>query len=194
MTKVPFAVMISGRGSNMVALLEAAEASDYPGRCVLVLSNRPDAAGLQKAAECGVPTRAIDHRSFGKDRESFEKKIDADLRDSGAEFIALAGFMRVLTPWFVSRWSGRLINIHPSLLPKYKGLHTHARAIAAGDTEAGCTVHYVNEGVDEGEIIAQARVPIRPDDTPDELAERILPEEHRLYPKALAKALNTARS
>lgn len=188
MSKVPFAVMISGRGSNMVALLEAA-AADYPGKCVLVLSNRPEASGLVKAAELGVPTASIDHKTFGKDRETFEKAVDGELRRAGAEFIVLAGFMRVLTPWFVTQWAGRLINIHPSLLPKYKGLNTHQRAIDAGDTEAGCSVHYVTEGVDEGDVIAQARVPILPGDTPDTLADRILPEEHRLYPEALAKAL-----
>ncbi|MEO0465101.1 MAG: phosphoribosylglycinamide formyltransferase [Pseudomonadota bacterium] len=191
MNKIPFVVLISGRGSNMVALLEAAAANDYPGRCVQVLSNRPGVAGLDKAAEFGVATRAIDHKTFGKDRESFERSVDAAMRESGAQFIALAGFMRVLTPWFVSQWSGRMINIHPSLLPKYPGLDTHQRAIDAGDSEAGCTVHYVTEGVDEGEIIAQASVPILPGDTSDTLATRILPEEHSLYPAALAKALRT---
>lgn len=189
MSRIPFAVMISGRGSNMVALLDAAQAEDFPGLPVLVLSNRPDAAGLETASERGVPALCIDHTDFGKNREAFEQELDAALRLSGAEFVALAGFMRVLTPWFVNRWTNRLINIHPSLLPKYKGLDTHARAIEAGDTEAGCTVHYVNEGVDEGTIIDQVSVPILPGDTPETLAARILPKEHELYPRALAKAL-----
>lgn len=188
MTRLNLAILISGRGSNMEALLKAAEDPAYPARPVLVLSNRPDAKGLGTAAAAGIPTRAIDHKAYGKDREAFERELDKALAEAGTEIIALAGFMRVLTPWFVSRWEGRMINIHPSLLPKYKGLDTHQRAIEAGDTEAGCTVHWVSSGVDEGEIIAQAAVPVLPGDTPDTLAARILPEEHRLYPQALAKA------
>lgn len=195
MTRTRLAIFISGRGSNMDALLEATENPGYPAEPVLVLSNRPDAAGLQVAAAAGVPTACIDHRPFGQDREAFERDIQAALEGHDVAFIALAGFMRVLTPWFVSRWAGRMVNIHPSLLPKHKGLNTHARAIAAGDREAGCTVHWVSDGVDEGAIIAQARVPIRPSDTPETLAARILPEEHRLYPLALAKAIrDTAQS
>lgn len=194
MSRIPFAVMISGRGSNMVALLEAAQEKGYPGLPVLVLSNRPEAQGLATARKHGVPSLCIDHREYGKDREAFERQVDAALRASGAQFVALAGFMRVLTPWFVNRWSGRLINIHPSLLPKYKGLDTHARAIEAGDKEAGCTVHYVNEGVDEGMIIDQIRVPILDGDTPETLAARILPKEHELYPRALRKALTRMSS
>ncbi|MEM6947356.1 MAG: phosphoribosylglycinamide formyltransferase [Pseudomonadota bacterium] len=189
MTRLPFAVMISGRGSNMQAILKAAEADEYPGLPVLVLSNRPGASGLDAARAAGVPTLAIDHKAFKGDREAFEREVDAALREAGAEFIALAGFMRVLTPWFVAQWRGRLINIHPSLLPLYKGLDTHARAIADGQTQAGCSVHYVSDGVDEGEVIAQARVPILLGDTPDTLAARILPKEHEVYPEALAKAL-----
>ncbi|MEO0784388.1 MAG: phosphoribosylglycinamide formyltransferase [Pseudomonadota bacterium] len=189
MTRIPFAVMISGRGSNMEAILQAAEADDYPGLPVLVLSNRPDAGGLLTAREAGVPSLSIDHKPFGDDRQAFEREIDAALQAAGAQFVALAGFMRVLTPWFVARWRGRLINIHPSLLPLYKGLDTHARAIADGQREAGCSVHYVTDGVDEGEVIAQARVPILSGDTPEKLAARILPKEHALYPEALAKAL-----
>ncbi|MEL6245925.1 MAG: phosphoribosylglycinamide formyltransferase [Pseudomonadota bacterium] len=192
MTRTRLAIFISGRGSNMDALLEATEDPGYPAEPVLVLSNRPDAAGLQVAAAAGVPTACIDHRPFGQDREAFERAIQAALEGHDVAFIALAGFMRVLTPWFVSRWAGRMVNIHPSLLPKHKGLNTHARAIAAGDREAGCTVHWVSDGVDEGAIIAQARVPIRPSDTPETLAARILPEEHRLYPLALAKAIRDA--
>lgn len=194
MSRIPFAVMISGRGSNMVALLEAAQEKGYPGLPVLVLSNRPEAQGLATARKHGVPSLCIDHREYGKDREAFERQVDAALRASGAQFVAMAGFMRVLTPWFVNRWSGRLINIHPSLLPKYKGLDTHARAIEAGDKEAGCTVHYVNEGVDEGMIIDQIRVPILDGDTPETLAARILPKEHELYPRALRKALTRMSS
>lgn len=183
--KLNLAILISGRGSNMTALLEACRAEDYPARPVLVLSNRPEAKGLETAAAAGVPTAVVDHKAFGKDREAFEREVHAALIAAGTEIIALAGFMRVLTPWFVRQWTGRLINIHPSLLPKYKGLDTHARAIDAGDAEAGCSVHYVSDGVDEGEIIAQARVPIHSGDTPDALAARILPEEHKLYPQAL---------
>lgn len=194
MSRIPFAVMISGRGSNMVALLEAAQEKGFPGLPVLVLSNRPDAKGLATAREHGVPSLCIDHKEYGANREAFERQVDAALRASGAQFVALAGFMRVLTPWFVNRWSGRLINIHPSLLPKYKGLDTHARAIEAGDAEAGCTVHYVNEGVDEGMIIDQIRVPILDGDTPETLAARILPKEHELYPRALRKALTRMSS
>ncbi|WP_291203154.1 phosphoribosylglycinamide formyltransferase [Hyphomonas sp.] len=196
MRRLKLAILISGRGSNMEALLKAIAADpDYPAVAVLVASNRPDAAGLKIAEAADVPTVAIDHRAYGKDRVAFEKELDDELRRSGAEIIALAGFMRVLTPWFVTRWEGRMINIHPSLLPKYKGLDTQQRAIDAGDNEAGCTVHWVTSGVDEGEIIAQARVPILPGDTADTLAARTLPTEHKLYPEALkiacAKILQT---
>lgn len=188
MTRLRLAILISGRGSNMEALLRAAKDPAYPAEPVLVLSNRPDAAGLQFAEAAGVAALAIDHKTYGKDREAFEFHVDSTLRGAGVEVIALAGFMRVLTPWFVKRWEGRMINIHPSLLPKYKGLDTHQRALDAGDTEAGCTVHWVSAGVDEGEIIAQARVPILPGDTAETLAARTLPAEHKLYPEALAKA------
>ncbi|MCU0731227.1 MAG: phosphoribosylglycinamide formyltransferase [Hyphomonas sp.] len=186
MRRLKLAILISGRGSNMEALLKAIAAdADFPAVPVLVVSNKPDAAGLKIAEAADVPTVAVDHRAYGKDRVAFEKELDDELRRSGAEIIALAGFMRVLTPWFVTRWEGRMINIHPSLLPKYKGLDTHQRAIDAGDAEAGCTVHWVTSGVDEGEIIAQARVPILPGDTADTLAARTLPAEHKLYPEAL---------
>jgi phosphoribosylglycinamide formyltransferase 1 len=178
----------------MEALLKAAEDPAFPAKPVLVASNRPDAKGLETAANAGIPTRAIDHKLYGKDREAFERALDKALTDAGTEIIALAGFMRVLTPWFVTRWEGRMINIHPSLLPKYKGLDTHQRAIDAGDAEAGCTVHWVSAGVDEGEIIAQAAVPILPGDTADSLAARTLPEEHRLYPRALAIACARLRT
>ncbi len=188
MTRLKLAILISGRGSNMKALLEAARDPSFPAKPVLVLSNRPDAKGLETAATEGIPTAAVDHKTFGKDRESFERAMHEQLEAAGVEIIALAGFMRVLTPWFVNTWQGRMINIHPSLLPKYKGLDTHQRAIDAGDSEAGCTVHWVSPGVDDGEIIQQAAIPILPGDSADSLADRILPVEHRLYPEALAKA------
>tara|TARA_R110000782_G_scaffold6347_1_gene21799 strand:+ start:535 stop:1125 length:591 start_codon:yes stop_codon:yes gene_type:complete len=191
MKRLKLAILISGRGSNMEALLKAAAAPDYPAEPVLVLSNRPDALGLETALEAGVPALAIDHKPYGKDREAFERAMDAALTEAGTEIIALAGFMRVLTPWFVEKWQGRMINIHPSLLPKYKGLDTHQRALDAGDAEAGASVHWVSPGVDDGEIIQQASLPILPGDTPDSLAARLLPVEHRLYPEALARACAT---
>lgn len=183
--RLRLAILISGRGSNMEALLHAARGADYPAEPVLVLSNRPDAMGLETARAGGIAAVCIDHKSFGKDREAFENAVDLALREAGVEIIALAGFMRVLTPWFVARWAGRLINIHPSLLPKYPGLHTHARAIAAGDAVAGCSVHHVTDGVDQGAVIAQAQVPVFPDDSPATLAARVLVSEHELYPRAL---------
>ncbi|MEM1390264.1 MAG: phosphoribosylglycinamide formyltransferase [Pseudomonadota bacterium] len=188
MTRLRLAIFISGRGSNMDAILKAAEDETYPAEPVLVISNKPDAKGLETARDAGIHALAIDHRPFGKDREAFERQIDDALKQTRVQIIALAGFMRVLTPWFVGRWAGRLINIHPSLLPKYPGLKTHQRALEAGDSEAGCTVHWVSEGVDEGEIIAQAAIPIRENDTAETLAARVLIEEHRLYPEALALA------
>ena len=194
MTRLNLAILISGRGSNMEALLSAAANPAYPAKPVLVASNRPDAKGLETAAAAGIPTLAIDHKLYGKDREAFERALDKALTEAGTEIIALAGFMRVLTPWFVTRWEGRMINIHPSLLPKYKGLDTHQRAIDAGDAEAGCTVHWVSAGVDEGEIIAQAAIPILPGETADSLAARLLPEEHKLYPRALALACARIRA
>jgi phosphoribosylglycinamide formyltransferase 1 len=191
MRRLKLAILISGRGSNMEALVRAAKSPDYPAEPVLILSNRPEAAGLAFAEAAGIPALAIDHKNYGKDREAFERDLDAALHAAGAEIIALAGFMRVLTNWFVSRWEGRMVNIHPSLLPKYKGLDTHQRAIDAGDHEAGCTVHWVSAGVDEGEIIAQARVQILAGDTADTLAARTLPAEHKLYPEALKIACKT---
>jgi formyltetrahydrofolate-dependent phosphoribosylglycinamide formyltransferase len=188
MTRLKLAILISGRGSNMEALLQAAEDPGYPAQPVLVASNRLDAKGLETAASAGIATAFVDHKLYGKDREAFERALDAILEEAGTEIIALAGFMRVLTPWFVDKWAGRMINIHPSLLPKYKGLHTHQRAIDAGDAEGGCSVHWVSAGVDDGEVIAQARVPIQPGDTEDTLAARVLVEEHKLYPQALAMA------
>lgn len=188
MKRQKLAILISGRGSNMEALLRAAENPAYPAQPVLVASNRPDAKGLETAASAGIATASVDHKIYGKDREAFERVLDTELEKVGTEIIALAGFMRVLTPWFVGKWQGRMVNIHPSLLPKYKGLHTHQRALDAGDTEAGATVHWVSPGVDDGEIIQQARLPILPGDTADSLAARLLPVEHKLYPEALAKA------
>lgn len=189
--KTPIAVLISGRGSNLQCLIDACAQPDYPARIVAVISNRPDAYGLERAREASITAIAIDHKAF-ETREDFEAALDAALREAGAEFVCLAGFMRILTPGFVNAWSGRMINIHPSLLPKFKGVDTHARAIEAGETEHGCTVHWVTPGMDEGPTIAQARVPVLPGDTPETLAARVLVEEHRLYPVALKLALGKA--
>lgn len=186
---VRLAIFISGRGSNMKTLVEACLDGDVVAKPVLVLSNSYSAAGLEWASEQGLPIAAIDHRAYD-DRESFEKDVQQTLKLHNVEFIALAGFMRVLTSWFTEQWEGRMINIHPSLLPKYPGLHTHKRAIEAGDAEAGCSVHWVTEGVDEGAVIDQERVAIQEGDTPDTLAERVLEREHILYPRALAKAID----
>ena len=191
MTRLRVAILISGRGTNMRAILEASKADDYAAEPVLVLSNRPDAAGLEIASDYGIATAVVDHKPFGKDREAFERALHEHLVERDAQMVILAGFMRILTPWFVSQWSQRMINIHPSLLPKYPGLHTHQRAIEAGDREAGCSVHWVTEGVDEGGVIAQSRVPILSDDDAESLAARVLPEEHALYPKAANMAAKT---
>ncbi len=187
MRRVKTAVFISGRGSNMEALIAAARNPAYPAEIALVFSNSPDAYGLKTASQEGIEVLAIDHRPFGKDREAHERLIDAALRQRGIELIALAGYMRILTPFLTRAWSGRMLNIHPSLLPKYPGLHTHARALAAGDAEAGCTVHVVTEVLDDGPLLGQARVPILPGDNEDTLAARVLAEEHKLYPACLAK-------
>lgn len=170
----------------MVALAESM-AGDHPARPVLVLSNDPEAAGLKKAAAMGIATAAVDHRPFGKDRAAFEAELLKPLLAARPDIVCLAGFMRVLTPAFVERFAGRMLNIHPSLLPKYPGLHTHQRALDAGDTEAGCTVHEVTPVLDDGPILGQARVPVRPGDTADTLAARVLKEEHRLYPAVLRR-------
>ena len=172
----------------MLAILEAATAEDYPADPVLVLSNDPNAQGLERAQARGIPVASVDHKLFGKDREAFERAMQAKLEAANVEMIVLAGFMRILTPWFVKQWTGRMINIHPSLLPKYPGLKTHQRAIEAGDKEAGCSVHWVTEGVDEGDVIAQAKVPILPTDTAASLEARVLPAEHELYPRAVRLA------
>ena len=181
------AILISGRGSNMAALIEAAKAADYPAEIALVLSNVPGAAGLERAGEAGIATEAIDHKPFGKDREAFDRHLDAALEAHRVDIVCLAGFMRVISRWFVARWNGRLINIHPSLLPAFKGLHTHERAIAAGAKEHGATVHFVVPELDSGPVIEQASVPVLPGDTPDSLAARVLEVEHRIYPLALRR-------
>lgn len=183
--RVRVAIMISGAGSNMAALIEASKRPDSAYAVSVVISNVPTAAGLAGATARGVEAIAIDSRPFGRDRTAHEAAIQDELEQRGIEVVALAGYMRLLTPWLVGRWEGRMVNIHPSLLPLYPGLDTHARAIAAGDSEAGCTVHLVTEGVDEGPILAQARVPILADDTPETLAQRVLIAEHALYPVAL---------
>ncbi|MFE1600853.1 phosphoribosylglycinamide formyltransferase [Methylobacterium sp. ID0610] len=179
------AVLISGRGSNMVSLLKAAEDPAYPAEFVLAASNRPEAPGLAHAASCGLATLALDHKAY-PDRAAFEAALDAGLRAHGIDLVVLAGFMRVLTPGFVEAWAGRMVNIHPSLLPLFRGTHTHAQALAAGVRLHGCTVHFVVPELDAGPIIAQGAVPVRPDDDEDRLAARVLVQEHRLYPAALA--------
>lgn len=184
--RVPTAILISGRGSNMVALIEAARAADFPAEIALVAANLPDAGGLERAAAAGIATTSVDHRPFGKDREAFERALDAELQAHGIELVVLAGFMRVLTPWFVTRWQGRMINIHPSLLPDFRGTHTHARALEAGVAEHGCTVHFVVPELDAGPTILQAKVPILPGDDEASLSARVLEQEHRIYPQALA--------
>lgn len=187
MKRAKVGVLISGRGSNMVALIEATRDPDCPYEVVLVLSDNPDAEGLDRARALGVEAKAIDRRLYGKDREAHERIIDDALREAEVEYVALAGYMRILTPFLVTAWEGRMINIHPSLLPRYPGLDTHRRAIEAGDAEAGCTVHLVTNDLDCGRPIAQARVPVLPGDDERILSERVLAEEHRLYPIALAK-------
>lgn len=180
------AILISGGGSNMVTLVQSMT-GDHPARPVLVLANNPDAGGLQKAAGLGVDTAVVDHRPFGKDRAAFEAALMEQLSAANPDIICLAGFMRILTPDFTRAWQGRMLNIHPSLLPKYKGLHTHARAIEAGDAEHGCSVHEVTAELDDGPILGQARVPVLAGDTPDQLAARVLPMEHKLYPAVLRR-------
>lgn len=185
MTRRRIAILISGRGSNMASLIEAARAPGYPAQVALVLSNRPDAEGLARAKEAGIEAIAIDHKAYST-RESFEQALDAALREHGIEFVCLAGFMRVLTNWFVERWEGRMINIHPSLLPLFRGTHTHRRALEEGVLVHGCTVHFVVPELDAGPIVAQAAVPVVPGDSEESLAQRILVQEHVLYPQALA--------
>lgn len=178
-------VLVSGRGSNMQALVEASHAADYPAEIVTVLSNKADAAALDWAADNGISAIGFDHRAF-PDRETFDARIDEVLVAGNIDIVVLAGFMRILTPDFVAKWHGRMINIHPSLLPLFPGLNTHQRAIDAGMKVAGCTVHFVTAEMDVGPIISQAVVPVVPDDTPDTLAARVLVAEHQLYPQALS--------
>lgn len=185
MRKARSAVLISGRGSNMMALVQAARDPAYPAEIACVVSNRADAPGLDFAATHGIPAKVIDHKAYGT-REDFEAALDGYLRSIGVEIIALAGFMRVLTAGFIAGWEGRMINIHPSLLPAHKGLHTHERALAEGAAVHGCSVHLVTPELDGGPVLMQAEVPVLPGDTPESLAARVLIEEHKLYPRALA--------
>ena len=180
-------ILISGRGSNMAALVEASLAEDFPYQVALVASDKPDAPGLAWAHGRGVPV--FSHSPKGIPKPDYEARIEAALREAGVEAIALAGYMRLLSDDFVAKWRGRIVNIHPSLLPKYKGLDTHARAIEAGDSHAGTSVHIVTEELDGGEVLGQAKVAILPGDTPESLAERVLAEEHRLYPRVIAQWL-----
>ncbi len=180
------AIFISGGGSNMVSLVDSMS-DDHPARPALILSNDPNAGGLAKAADRGIPTAAVDHRPYGDDRLAFEAKLMEVLETVEPDILCLAGFMRVLTGSFVSQWQGRMLNIHPSLLPKYKGLNTHARALAAGDAEHGCTVHEVTAALDDGPILGQARLPIQPGETAEALAARVLKLEHQLYPAVLRR-------
>ena len=180
------AVLISGRGSNMRALVEAARAPDYPAEIALVLSNRPDAPGLSWAREAGVAVAAVDHKIYAG-REEFERSMQAMLEIHRIDLVCMAGFMRLVTPWFIAQWTGRMINVHPALLPCYRGLDTHARALADGVKIHGCTVHFVVPAMDEGPILAQAAVAVLDTDTPESLARRVLEQEHRIYPAALAR-------
>ncbi len=191
MTKTRVGVLLSGRGSNLPALM-GAQGPYCPYEIVVIASNKPEAPGLQRARDAGIDTLALDHRPFGKDRAAFEQAFDTQLRAHDVQFIALAGFMRVFTPFFVDAWAQRMINIHPSLLPAFVGVDTHARAIAEGAKLHGCTVHWVTEGLDAGPIIGQAAVPVLPGDTPDALAARVLAAEDVLYPACLALACGGA--
>jgi phosphoribosylglycinamide formyltransferase-1 len=184
--RVRVAVLCSGRGSNMAALINAAKAPDYPAEIVLVLSDKADAPALDLARAQGVAALAIAAKPFGRDRAAHEAALDEALSAADVQIVCLAGYMRLLTPFLVGRWQGRMLNIHPSLLPAHPGLDTHARVLAAGEARHGCTVHLVTEGMDEGPILAQAEVPVLPGDTSETLAARVLVQEHRLYPLALA--------
>jgi phosphoribosylglycinamide formyltransferase-1 len=179
------AILISGRGSNMAALIAAAQAKDFPAEIALVASNRPDAQGLSTARDARLATAIVDHTRFGKDREAFERALQGELEARAIDIICLAGFMRLLTPWLVARWEGRMLNIHPALLPSFKGLDTHARALAAGVKIHGATVHFVVPEMDSGPVIAQGALAVRADDTAETLARRVLAIEHKIYPLAL---------
>ncbi|MFD1507965.1 phosphoribosylglycinamide formyltransferase [Lacimonas salitolerans] len=180
------AILISGSGSNMVRLAEDMQ-GDHPARPCLVLSNVPDAGGLARARAMGIPTAVVEHRDFKGDREGFENALISAIDPHAPDILCMAGFMRILTPLFIDHYAGRMLNIHPSLLPKYTGLNTHARALAAGDAQAGCTVHGVTAELDCGPILGQAQVPVEPGDTPETLAARVLQAEHRLYPAVLRR-------
>jgi phosphoribosylglycinamide formyltransferase-1 len=186
MPKRRVAILISGRGSNLMALMQAAQQSSYPAEVALVLSNRAQAAGLLAAQQSGIATSVIDHALYGADRQGFEYAMQERLEHCRIDLVCLAGFMRLLTPWFVTQWNGRMLNIHPSLLPAFKGLDTHARALAAGVKIHGATVHFVAEEMDSGAIVAQGALAVREDDDADSLAARVLKLEHRVYPLALA--------
>ena len=184
MARLKVAVLISGRGSNLAALIEACAAPDFPAEIVTVISNEPDAYGLKRARAAAIAATIVNHRAFPS-RAEFEAALSEAIRAAGAELVCLAGFMRLLTEGFAREWRDRLINIHPSLLPAFRGLNTHARMIEAGVRFAGCTVHFVRTEMDAGPIIVQAAVPVRPDDTAETLADRVLAEEHRIYPLAV---------
>ncbi len=184
MARTRVGVLISGRGSNLQALLDATQDPVFPAEITLVLSNKAGALGLERARKMDVETGFIDHTLY-ESRKDFEQDVDARLVQAGVELVCLAGFMRILTPWFVEKWRDRLINIHPSLLPAFKGVHTHDRALEAGVRVHGCTVHYVRPEMDEGPIIGQAAAPVLPGDTPDTLSERVLRAERKLYPACL---------
>ncbi len=185
MARLKLGVLISGRGSNLQALIDAAADPAFPAEIALVLSNKADAYGLERAAQAGIATAVVSHRDFAQDKAAFEAALDARLRAAGVELVCLAGFMRILSPWFVRSWHDRLINIHPSLLPSFKGLDTHERALEAGVRVHGCTVHYVRPEMDVGPIIVQAAVPVLADDDSHSLADRVLAAEHRIYPLAV---------
>ncbi len=184
MARMKLGVLISGRGSNLLALIEACKASDYPAEIVLVISNKSDAKGLEHADAAGIATTVVEHGGY-PDRETFDKAIHEKLADAGVELVCLAGFMRLLSSWFVETWRDRVLNIHPSLLPAFKGIDAHAQAIATGVKLSGCTVHIVRPEMDAGPILVQAAVPVLPGDDEDTLAARILTVEHRCYPLAV---------
>jgi len=184
MTKLKLGVLISGRGSNLQALIDACAGADYPAEIVLVISNRPGAQGLERARAANIPAQIIEHTAYG-DRESFDRDVDAALRAAGAQLICLAGFMRLLSQWLVAQWPDRIVNIHPSLLPAFKGTDSHAQVLAAGVEVSGCTVHFVSSEMDAGPIIVQAEVPVLPGDDEDSLAARVLTAEHQCYPRAV---------
>lgn len=190
MTKRAVGVLVSGRGSNMAALIEACAQPGYPARIALVIANVATAEALATAQAAGIPTLAVPHQNFAS-RAEFDREVDRCLRRAKIDIVCLAGFMRLLSPEFVTAWQGRMLNIHPSLLPKFKGLHTHRRAIEAGEAAHGCTVHLVTPDLDDGPILGQTEVPILPNDTPDTLADRVLEAEHRLYPQVLRQFIES---